>query len=180
MIVLSHLDEHCVVSPWRTSRCLTLVNIVLSHLGEHCVVSPWWTSCCLNLMNIVLSHLDEHRVVTHWWTLCCFTLMNIVLSHLGEHCVVSPWWRLYYLTFTETIMLPYLGYPRTHLLVVGRLFFLFCSCGCFCLHGPFNCISFHKFSLQLSVFSFSSSCLISAIWSFQSYISFWKSPSALI
>ena len=30
--------------------------------------------------------------------------------------------------------------------------FLFCSCVCFCLfYGPFSCISFHKFSWQLSV-----------------------------
>ena len=27
--------------------------------------------------------------------------------------------------------------------------FLFCSCVCFCLYGPFNFISFHKFFLQL-------------------------------
>ena len=30
--------------------------------------------------------------------------------------------------------------------------FLFCSCVCFCLYSPFNCISFHKFSQQLSTF----------------------------
>ena len=29
---------------------------------------------------------------------------------------------------------------------------LFCSCVYFCLYGPFNCISFRKFSRQLSVF----------------------------
>ena len=28
------------------------------------------------------------------------------------------------------------------------LFLLFCSCVYFCLYGPFNCISFHKFSRQ--------------------------------
>ena len=39
---------------------------------------------------------------------------------------------------------------------------LFCSCVCFCLHGPFNCISFHKFSRQLSAFSICSSGLVSA------------------
>ena len=32
--------------------------------------------------------------------------------------------------------------------------FLFCSCVCFCLYGPFNCISFHKFPQQLFAFSF--------------------------
>ena len=41
--------------------------------------------------------------------------------------------------------------------------FLFCSCVYFCLYGPFNCISFHKFSRQLSVFSLCSSGLISAL-----------------
>ena len=42
-------------------------------------------------------------------------------------------------------------------------FFLFCSCVCFCLYGPFNCISFHKFSQQLFAFSICSSGLISAL-----------------
>ena len=40
--------------------------------------------------------------------------------------------------------------------------FSFCSCVYFCLYSPFNCISFHKFSWQLSVFSLCSSGLISA------------------
>ena len=60
-----------------------------------------------------------------------------------------------------------------HLLVVGMLGFMSktatelahlkkkktCSCVCFCLHGPFNCIWFHKFSRQLSAFSLSFSVL---------------------
>ena len=41
--------------------------------------------------------------------------------------------------------------------------FLFCSGVCFCLYSPFNCISFHKFSRQLSAFSLCSSGLISAL-----------------
>ena len=41
--------------------------------------------------------------------------------------------------------------------------FLFCSCVRFCLYGPFNCISFHKFSRQLSAFLHSSSRLVSAL-----------------
>ena len=41
--------------------------------------------------------------------------------------------------------------------------FLFCSCVYFCLYGPFNCISFRKFSWQLSAFSLCSSGLISAL-----------------
>ena len=41
--------------------------------------------------------------------------------------------------------------------------FLFCSCAFICLYGPFSCISFHKFSHQFSVSSFSFSGLISAL-----------------
>ena len=38
-----------------------------------------------------------------------------------------------------------------------------CFCAYFCLYGPFNCISFHKFSRQLSAFSLCSSGLIFAL-----------------
>ena len=41
--------------------------------------------------------------------------------------------------------------------------FLFCSCVCFCLHGSFNCVSFHKFPRQLFAFPLCSSCFISAL-----------------
>ena len=41
--------------------------------------------------------------------------------------------------------------------------FLFCSCVCFCLYGPFNFISFLEFSRQLSVFSLCPSGHISAL-----------------
>ena len=41
--------------------------------------------------------------------------------------------------------------------------FLFCSCVYFYLYGPFNRISFHKFSRQLSAFSLCSSGLNSAL-----------------
>ena len=66
--------------------------------------------------------------------------------------------------------------PLAHLHVVGMLLrfisdinqptlptlFLFCSSVCFCLYGPFNCISFHKCSWQLYAFSLCSSGLIAA------------------
>ena len=41
--------------------------------------------------------------------------------------------------------------------------FLFCSCVYFCSYGPFNCISFHKFSQQFLAFSLCSPDLISAL-----------------
>ena len=59
--------------------------------------------------------------------------------------------------------------------------FLSCFCVCFCLYRPFSCISFHKFSRQLSPFStlffWSYFCLIGP---FGYYICLWKSTSALI
>ena len=42
-------------------------------------------------------------------------------------------------------------------------FFLFYSCVCFCLYGPFNSISFHKFFRQLFAFSLCSSGINSAL-----------------
>ena len=41
--------------------------------------------------------------------------------------------------------------------------FLFCSCIYFCLCDPLDCISFHKFSRQLFVFSLCSSGLVCAL-----------------
>ena len=52
--------------------------------------------------------------------------------------------------------------------------FLFCSCVCFCLYGPFNCISFHKFSRQLSAFSHCSFGLISVLLVLSTIISLMK------
>ena len=55
--------------------------------------------------------------------------------------------------------------------------FLFCSGVCFCLYGPFNCISFHKFSpttlrfLTLVFRSFCCCCCFLHYWSFQLRIS---------
>ena len=46
--------------------------------------------------------------------------------------------------------------------------FFFGSCVCFCLYGPFNCVSFHTFSGQLSAFSLCSSGLNSALYIYQS------------
>ena len=58
-------------------------------------------------------------------------------------------------------------------------FFLFCSRVCFCLYGPFNCISFNKFCRQLSAFSLCSSSLMSVLLVLSTICLLWKSPSAL-
>ena len=77
---------------------------------------------------------------------------------------------IYFVLFYQTCFLKRLRMtsPRAHLHVVGIFphiffsFFFFCSCAYFCFYGPFNCISFHKFFRQLSVFSLCPSGLTSA------------------
>ena len=61
--------------------------------------------------------------------------------------------------------------------------FLFFSCVCFCLYGPFNCISFHKFSRQLSAFLLCSSGLISALlvrWTVYLFLKVSFSPDIIL
>ena len=96
----------------------------------------------------------------------CFLLSSI---QLPPSCTHSPLLGVFLLFVVS---------PRAHLHVVGLLsfmsltyanqpppppFFKFCSLVYFCLYGPFYCISFHKFSRQLSAFSLCFSGLISAI-----------------
>ena len=56
---------------------------------------------------------------------------------------------------------------------------LFYSCVFFCLYGPFSCISFLKFSQQLSPFSLCSSGLITALLVLSTIYLLWKFSSAL-
>ena len=61
--------------------------------------------------------------------------------------------------------------------------FLFSSCVYFCLYGFFNCISFHQFSRQLSVFSLCSPGLISALFALSTIYLFMKvsfSPDVIL
>ena len=137
----------------------------------------------LGLVSFPHSFRPDHHVVPCW--LVDDTRTWVRLEHSNER-------KLFHLIAAD---FPRHQFPWAHLLVVGMLrfmsdinqpslptpfFFLFRSCVYFCLYSPFNCISFHKFSRQLSVFSLCSCGLSLAFWSFQLYISLWKSPSALI
>ena len=73
--------------------------------------------------------------------------------------------------------------PDKHQPSLPPPFFLFCSCVCFCLYSPFSCISFHKFSRQLSAFSLCSCGLISAVLDFSTLYLFMKvslSPDVIL
>ena len=88
------------------------------------------------------------------------TLLETVLLHFHENeppllktrprGLTFTWWGCH-------------GLCLRHKLTELAHSFLFCSCVCFCLYGPFNFISFLEFSRQLSVFSLCSSGLISAL-----------------
>ena len=72
------------------------------------------------------------------------------LGRLGPHGLTFTWWGCCSLCLW-------------HKLTELAHSFLFCSCVYFCLYDPFKCISFHKFSRQLSAYSLCSSCLSSAV-----------------
>ena len=81
-----------------------------------------------------------------------------VVHALFFHPVITIYFRTMFVTFTWWVCF---GLCLWHKPVELAQSFLFCSCVCFCLYDPFNCISFHKFSWQLSAFC--SSGLISAL-----------------
>ena len=61
--------------------------------------------------------------------------------------------------------------------------FLFCSCIHLNLYGPFNCISFRKFSRQLSLFWLCFSSLISALLAFSTiylFMKVYRSPDIIL
>ena len=61
--------------------------------------------------------------------------------------------------------------------------FLFCFCAYLCIHGPFNCVSIHKFSRQLSVFSLCSSgfsSALSVLWTMYLFVEFSFSPDIIL
>ena len=72
-----------------------------------------------------------------------------VLFKEGPRGLTSTWWVCYGLCLIKPTELAHS--------------FLLCVCVYFCLYGPFNCISFHGFSRQLSVFWLCSSGFISVL-----------------
>ena len=120
-----------------------LQELALTRVGLHVMTASKMTACALQTLCIC-------------WLLLDYSAVAVGLLHRE----VAYGWKS----------------PRAHLHVVGMLWFmsqtwtnracpllLLCFCVHFSLYGPFTCISFHKFSPQLSVFSFCSFGLISAV-----------------
>ena len=82
--------------------------------------------------------------IPHFTFYCKLNQFRKTMKHLsllsGPRGLTFTWWGCYGLC------------PRHKPAELAHSF-LYCSCVCFCLFGLFNCISFHKFSQQLSVFS---------------------------
>ena len=104
---------------------------------------------------------------------CVFPLLLAQAQNVCLNCCLST---PLLVSFVFILILDYSESPRADLHVVGMLRFMFLTWTnragpllfilFFCLFlssWPFNCISFHKFSRQLSAFSLYSSGLISAL-----------------
>ena len=95
---------------------------------------------------------------------------NYSLASVSPRGLTITWWGCYGLCF---------WHKPTEL----ANSFSFCCFVCFCLYGPFSCISFHKFSRQLSAFSLCSCGLISAVLDFSTLYLFMKvslSPDVIL
>ena len=132
-------------------------------LGVTCGVRRWWTliPCkqrggCTNqslyLINVLFKQLPKSAISREVRTSSFYNIFKQDISHL------IPWPRGFTVTWCGWCGLCFWHNP-TELAHSS----VFCSCVYFCLHGPFNCISFHKLSRQLSAFSLYSSGLISAL-----------------
>ena len=174
LILFASLPSCCVVANWAipTPSVTRVLLILFASLPSCCVVANWAipTPSVALVLLILFASLPS----------CCVVASLLILfASLPSWCVVTSallsgprgltftWWGCY-------------GLCQRHKATELANSFLFCSCVYFSVCGPFNCISFRKFSRQISVFLLFSSGLTSALWSFQLYICLWKSPSAQI
>ena len=164
----SHGQYHSVPQPPPVWSTLATPSGEAWHLGQ----CHWIGRLC---HPAVLLNKTNHMI---WWEECsnvtlnalqvsvCLYVSLLFLSHTYPRRLTYMWWGC----CNFCLWLNQLSLPTASCSVLESFVF-------FCLYGPFNCISFHKFSRQLSVFSLCSFSLISALLVL---ISLWKSPSALI
>ena len=111
----------------------------LSGVGLAVYIDTEWTSC------LTRSYINSRRQRA-----CLFVCLFVCyLSHCQRHCLL----RFF---FFQTLMF-------NSIQCLCYAVRLYCSCVYFCLYDPFNRISLHKLSRQLSAFSFCSPGLISVL-----------------
>ena len=146
---------------------------VLTLCMKHCHFRDEWhltVTCFLTCLLTSWIFLDLPAGTGMWlvtsdyvYYIACYTVISVIAS--WPWTWTSQWWRIMFearprgLTFTWWGCC---GLCPWHKLTELAHSFLVCSCVCFCLCGPFNCISFHKFSRKLSAFSICSSGINSA------------------
>ena len=101
------------------------------------------TSVLFRLMRLIqniasIFKFNEHLRTTYLQWNGDVTVTTFRRDHVFESChsprgLTFTWWECY-------------GFCQRHKPTELAHSFLFCSCVCFCLYGPFNCISFNNFS----------------------------------
>ena len=137
-------------------KCLYQYRCTFTHTWQYLIaMSSIYLPLTYYLSRHSISCLQEYFLFQEWSVLV--KVFQLYLQLLWEFLWYTLLWRnewifqLSYGLFLD-INKPSLPTP-----------FLSCFCVYFSLHGPFNCISFHKFSWQLSIFSHCPSSLISTL-----------------
>ena len=158
----------CVSTKWYVARRSTRHRHVLLRMRQYKMIcckeiySAW--SCVTQDASVQNDMLQGDLLgMVMWYSGCVSTKWYVARRstrhghvllrtsyYKSPHGLTFTWWGCYSLCLWHKPTEPALS-------------FLFCSCIYFCRYGPFNCISFHKFSKKLSVFSLCSSGLISAL-----------------
>ena len=99
-------------------------------------------------MHTLFATVENHICIFNYFFASYVIPLSRGLLNATHRGLTFTWWGCY-------------GLCLWHKLTELAQSFLFCSCVYFCRYDPFNCIPFHKFSQQLSVFSLCSSGLIS-------------------
>ena len=103
---------------------------------------------------LLLTNLESYRLTARPHRL---TKQDLTIPHLTTPHLATPHFKYVPAGSPSRDVTVYVWHKPTEL----AHSFLFCSCIYFCLFGPFNCFSFHKFFRQLSIFWLCSSGLIS-------------------
>ena len=151
-----------------TCTCIIVVSINGDRPSCNCGTCAVCSSAWM-LQNCSKLYYSMHCTITHV-LYCTFHYHSAQRGALSEspRVLTITWWACYELCFWQKPTEP------AHS-------FLFCSCVSFCVLWPFQVYFISINSPDNSQFSHSVLVVLALpYWSFQLYISLWKSPSALI
>ena len=138
------------------------------------VISHCWVP--VKVENTYLCRLNGHEVWDVWQPRANQVAVCVQHTVLWQCCRSVPWFSPPHLPLSEPrvpagspswggdVVQPSLSTP-----------FIFSAYINFCLYVPFNCVSFHESSQQLSIFSLCSTGLISALSDLSTILSLYES-----